>query len=605
MFRIRRVHDDLTAANAAAITQAQAILREQFPGARESDFAGIPEQFRDPFKKKLRALLFVAEGADDRVKGAALTLYAPDLHFVYLDYLATQAGRSGRGIGGALYARVREAAADMGAIGLFLEALADDPALCREPAQLKQNVDRLRFYEQYGARPIIGTDYEKPLLPDAPDCPPYLVYDGLGRAAPLARQPAQAIVRAILERKYGDICPPGYIDTVVGSFRDDPVQLRPPRYRRAEPPPERTAARPPGARIPLVINDEHHIHHVKDRGYVEAPVRIASILRELEQAAPFERMPPRAFAEDHIRAVHAGAFVDYLRAACAEVPPGKSIYPYVFPIRNSKRPPKSLPLRAGYFCIDTFTPLNANAWRAARRAVDCSLTAAERVLEGARFAYALVRPPGHHAERRAFGGFCYLNNAAIAAQFLSRYGRVAMLDIDYHHGNGTQDIFWTRADVLTISIHGHPSFAYPYFSGFREEDGEGAGKGFNLNLPLPENADPLAYRAALATALQRVLRFDPAFLVVSLGYDTAAGDPTGSWHNKPDDFRRIGEAVGEAGRPTLIVQEGGYRTRTLGTNARRFFEGLWAAGARTKLRQGPARRKREMVMANALTPRTG
>ena len=154
-------------------------------------------------------------------------------------------------------------------------------------------------------------------------------------------------------------------------------------------------------------------------------------------------------------------------------------------------------MRAGYYCIDTFTPISRNAYPAARRGVDCALTAARELLAGRRIAYALVRPPGHHAERRSFGGFCYFNNNAIAAQYLTAYGRVAILDIDYHHGNGQQDIFYRRSDVLTVSIHGHPGFAYPYFSGFKEECGEGEGEGFNLNLPLPEAVDGAAYRKAL------------------------------------------------------------------------------------------------------------
>jgi acetoin utilization deacetylase AcuC-like enzyme len=462
---------------------------------------------------------------------------------------------------------------------------------------LKQNAERLKFYEQFGARPIAGTKYETP-VERGDDCPPYLVLDPLGSGALPDRKRAQAMVRAILERKYGDLLPRRYVNMVVGSFKDDPIQLRVPRYRRKEPPITKVVPRPTGERIPLVVNERHEIHHVKDRGYVEAPVRIPAILRELEPAARFALMQPQTFSEDHIRAVHAGGFVDYLRRACALVPAGKSIYPYVFPIRNSARPPKELPLRAGYFCIDTFTPLNANAWLAARRAVDCTLTAAVQVLEGARIAYALVRPPGHHAERRAFGGFCYLNNAAIAANYFSRYGRVAVLDIDYHHGNGTQNIFWSRADVLTISIHGHPSFAYPYFSGFREEIGEGAGKGFNLNLPLAEDISPELYRRALAVALSRIERFDPAFLVVSLGYDTAAGDPTGSWRHRPADFRAIGEAIGTLGYPTLIVQEGGYRTRTLGSNARAFFDGLWDAAGKVRQR----RRRRPPRVAASPAP---
>lgn len=587
MIRIRRVTDDPTRANATAVAQVQDILRAQFPHIRAADLDAIPELLRNPFKKRLRTLLFVAEGADDRVKGFALLMHAPDLNFVYLDYIATQPGRGGQGIGGALYERVREAAAGMGAVGVFFECLPDDPALCADPTLLKENAARLKFYEQFGARPVAGTKYETP-IEAGDDSPPYLVFDALGSGVLPERRRAQAMVRAILERKYGDLLPPTYVNMVVGSFTDDPIRLRPPRYRRKEPEPAKAVPRPAGERIPLVVNERHDIHHVKDRGYVEAPVRISAILRELGQAAPFAPMPPQTFSEDHIRAVHAGGFVDYLRRACALVPAGKSIYPYVFPIRNTARPPKELPLRAGYFCIDTFTPLNANAWLAARRAVDCTLTAAVQVLEGARVAYSLVRPPGHHAERRAFGGFCYLNNAAIAAHYFSRYGRVCVLDIDYHHGNGTQNIFWTRQDVLTISIHGHPSFAYPYFSGFREEIGDGAGKGFNLNLPLPENADPEMYRRALAAALSRIERFDPSFLVLSLGYDTAAGDPTGSWRHRPADFRRIGDAIGTLGYPTLVVQEGGYRTRTLGNNARAFFEGLWTAAAKVR----PRRRRR-------------
>jgi acetoin utilization deacetylase AcuC-like enzyme len=356
---------------------------------------------------------------------------------------------------------------------------------------------------------------------------------------------------------------------------DDPVRLRPYRYLRPRTVESVRRGLPPPDAIRLVVNEGHEIHHVRDRGYVQAPVRIPTILRELPQAAPFVRFTAQDYDERHIRAVHEGVYVDYLKRACAQVPAGKAVYPYIFPIRNTKRPPRELPLRAGYFCIDTFTPLNVNAWLAARGAVNCALTAADAVLAGAPFAYALVRPPAHHAERRAFGGFCYLNNAAIAAHYLSRFGRIAVLDVDYHHGNGTQDIFWRRADVLTVSIHGHPSFAYPYFSGFRDETGEGEGRGFNVNFPLPETLTAAQYLEALDAALKRVRRHRPAYLVVPLGYDTGAGDPTGSWSNRPKDFREIGRRIAALGISTLIVQEGGYRTRTLGANAQGFFAGLW------------------------------
>jgi acetoin utilization deacetylase AcuC-like enzyme len=154
---------------------------------------------------------------------------------------------------------------------------------------------------------------------------------------------------------------------------------------------------------------------------------------------------------------------------------------------------------------------------------------------------------------------------------------VALLDIDYHHGNGAQDIFWRRRDVLTISIHGHPRYTYPYFSGFDDEKGSAAGRGFNLNLPLPENIDGERYRRELERALARIRKFEPQFLVLALGLDTARGDPTGSFRLMTRDFRENGRMIGGLGLPTLVVQEGGYRTQTLGANARHFFTGLWDA----------------------------
>jgi acetoin utilization deacetylase AcuC-like enzyme/GNAT superfamily N-acetyltransferase len=574
MFRIRQVFDDTTPANREALGQIDNILRAQFPLLPVGDLQKIALGLRNPLKQRFRSVLLVAEDGRGRVLGFALMLHAPDLGFAYLEYVATLPGGTGGGVGGALYERVREEAQSLGAVGLFFECLPDEPALSRDPEIRRQNAARLKFYERYGARPIINTAYETPLSPDS-DNPPFLVFDDLGSQLPLPRTQARQTVRGILERKYAEICPKPYIEMVVNSIVDDPVRLREPRYVRRKSPP--AAMVPPAAtrRIALVVNDKHSIHHVRERGYVESPVRIASILKEIGPTGLFQRLSVRHFGEDHIKAVHDKGYVDYLRKACTKVPLGKSVYPYVFPTRNEARPPKELPLRAGYYCIDTFTPLNRNAYLAAIGAVDCAMTCALALLEGYQLAYALVRPPGHHAARARFGGFCYFNSAAVAAHYLSRYGRVAVLDVDYHHGNGTQDIFYARDDVFTVSLHGHPRYTYPYFSGFEDERGEGAGLGFNVNLALPENLDGERYREHLSRALRAVQRFAPSYLVIALGLDTAKGDPTGSFTLTGRDFHHNGEAIGQLRLPTLIVQEGGYKNRSLGVNARHFFEGLW------------------------------
>jgi len=573
VFRIRRIHDDVLEANRRSLERVQELLREQFPAVPTEKVAELVSQLRDPMATRLRTVVLVAESRQ-HLSGYAIIMHAPDLHFCFLDFIASAPGAAGRGIGGALYERVRDECRLLSARGLFFECLPDETEHVSKPESLAQNAERLRFYERYGARPIAGTAYQTPTKPGDTDLP-LLVFDDLGSGKPLRKKEARACVRAILERKYGWLCSPAYVQLVVDSIVDDPVKLRPPRYVKKVAPVLPSADIPDDARFLLVINARHDIHHVRERGYVEAPVRVAAILRELDKLGIFQTVAPAHFPDAHVTAVHDAKFVRYLKRMCSTLPAGESVYPYVFPIRNATEPPRDLAVRAGYYCIDTFTPLNQNAWPAARRAVDCTLTAAAELLQGRRVAYALVRPPGHHAESRVFGGFCYLNNAAIAANMLSRHGSVAMLDVDYHHGNGQQDIFYERSDVLTVSIHGHPRFAYPYFSGFPREVGEGEGKGFNLNIALPERTDGKSYAVALERALSVVRNFKPRFLVVCLGLDTAKGDPTGSWSLGPADFEQNGHAIGNLALPTLVVQEGGYNTRNLGSHARHFFRGLW------------------------------
>jgi acetoin utilization deacetylase AcuC-like enzyme/GNAT superfamily N-acetyltransferase len=574
MVRIRRIYDGVLPVNVAALEQVRCILESQFSGLTPVELDALAGQLRDPFDLRLRPILFVAENRRRQVLGFAVILHEPKQHFAFLDFIAAGPLLTGRGVGGALYERVRDECHLLNCRALFFECAPDDLPDSAPAAVRRANAARLRFYERYGARPVVNMAYQEPLKEGSDEAMPFLVVDTLSRAESIPRAWARGAIRAILERRYGGICSPDYIDKVVASVRDPVLRLRDARYVD----PERSEVHPPPRDpIALVINDRHDIHHVRDRGYVESPVRIGRILRAIEAGGEFETLPVRQFGVEHIEAVHDPDLVRYLRRACREVGEGESLYPYVFPVRNKARRPRERSVLAGYFCIDTFTPIHRNVFRAAKRAVDCTLTCAAEIVDGRRLAYSLVRPPGHHAERSSFGGFCYFNNAAVAAHHLSRQGRVAILDIDYHHGNGQQDIFYRRGDVLTVSIHGHPSYAYPYFSGFEDETGEGDGTGFNFNLPLPERLDGEAYRKALRRALRTVGGFAPSFLVIALGLDTARGDPTGTWSLTADDLRRNGELIGELGLPTLVVQEGGYRTRTLGANARSFFLGLKAS----------------------------
>ncbi len=571
IFKIRKITDAYLPSNISSVEQVFTILRTHFPSVKEEKVSEILEQMRDPLKYQFASNLFVAEDGRSNIKGFAIMLYLPDKNFCFLDYIAVTPGKTSSGVGGAIYERLREEAQLLKSLGIFMECLPDDERLCKDKSSIKQNRGRLAFYERYGARPVSGTKYETLVNPETDDCPPYLVYDDLGNDIQLSALQAKKIIRAILERKYPEYCPEDYIKMVVSSVKEDPVKLREFKYILKERPHEKTSALKD--EIALVVNDKHDIHHVKDIGYIESPVRIKSILKEIERLNTFKLSPKKGFPDKHITEVHDVKYFNYIKTVCDKLPEGKSIYPYVFPVRNATRPPHDYSVLAGYYCIDTFTPINRNAYLAARSGVNCVLTGAELLLEGYHTAYALTRPPGHHAERNVFGGFCYFNNASIAANFLSKYGKVVVLDIDYHHGNGHQQIFYDRKDVFTVSIHGNPAFAYPYFTGFSEEKGEGAGEGFNLNFPLKESLSGEEYLSCLKKAIKEIKIFKPEYMIVSLGFDPAKGDPTGTWTLSAADFKNNGTELGKLPYPLLFVQEGGYKNRSLGVNARNFFEG--------------------------------
>ncbi|MEX2630964.1 MAG: histone deacetylase family protein [Tistlia sp.] len=254
---------------------------------------------------------------------------------------------------------------------------------------------------------------------------------------------------------------------------------------------------------------------------------------------------------------------------------GGEIIANVHPARGHASYPRAIVGRAGWHMADTACPIGPGTFAAACAAADVAATGAELLLDGERQAYALCRPPGHHAYADMAGGFCFLNNAAIAAQQLRRaHQRVAILDVDVHHGNGTQGVFYERADVLTVSLHADPRDFYPFFWGHESERGAGAGLGYNLNLPLPIGTGDDDWLVALEQAFATIRAFAPGALVVALGLDAFEGDPLKALAITTPGFARIGGAIARLGLPTLLVQEGGYLAPELADNLVSFLEGF-------------------------------
>ncbi len=321
----------------------------------------------------------------------------------------------------------------------------------------------------------------------------------------------------------------------------------------------------------------------------EVPARASEIERALAADPAYALQEPTEFGTDPILAVHDPALLDVVENAWTDAEatghdPSRVLIPDTFKLSTYPGPMEALELpdgahlRLGAYCFDTATPIVAGTAAAARAAVDVALSAAALVVQGAPLAYGLCRPPGHHAARAMLGGYCFFNNAAIAAEWLRREGsfaRVAILDVDYHHGNGTQQLFWERGDVLYVSLHADPAHAYPYYSGFAGERGAGDGAGATRNFPLAAGTGLDAYASALAEALRRVEAFGAdAPLVLSLGFDTFERDPIGDLALRTPDYEVIGRVVGAMGRPVVVLQEGGYAVDAIGANAVAFLGGL-------------------------------
>ncbi|HMQ32505.1 MAG TPA: histone deacetylase family protein [Chloroflexaceae bacterium] len=348
----------------------------------------------------------------------------------------------------------------------------------------------------------------------------------------------------------------------------------------------------------IIMNPEHGRHDPpfeildgRATPYFELPRRVAIIAAALEAAGFPAPEPPRPFGREPVVAVHDQEYVAYLEGAhgawVAAGRPPEAVLPSAFPLpglRAGSRSPQGL---AGRYCFDLSAPITAGTFAAALGSAEAALSGAALLLEGEQAAYALCRPPGHHAARAMAGGYCYLNNAAIAAHHLATSDRgagqgywgmrpsvVAVLDIDVHHGNGTQAIFYERSDVFFVSLHGDPEREYPYFLGFADELGAHEGEGYNLNLPLPAGTTDGPYLAALDTALEAIAGYGPRYLVVSAGLDAFAADPLGDLALTTAGFARIGARIAQLGLPTLFVQEGGYALDELGRNVASLLGGF-------------------------------
>jgi len=310
----------------------------------------------------------------------------------------------------------------------------------------------------------------------------------------------------------------------------------------------------------------------------EIPQRAERILEVLRAEDMGEVIPPREYDPAIVDEVHSPGLIEFYRkvipAWIARTGQPEPIIPDLFALRHLSGRPEDPARQVGYYCFDPQTPFMERTWEAALSSARCALSAADLLLEGEDSVYALCRPPGHHAGRDYYGGYCYLNNAALAAKKLLQRGRPAILDIDYHHGNGTQDIFYSSAEVMYVSLHADPNFAFPCFSGYRNERGEGAGRGYNANFPLPLDTDEAGYHTALDMALDEIRRFAADFLVISLGVDTVREDPLGGLKLSKESFRPIGEKIGKLGTPVLVVQEGGYNLSLAGRCVANFLEGI-------------------------------
>ena len=338
----------------------------------------------------------------------------------------------------------------------------------------------------------------------------------------------------------------------------------------------------------IVYSPDHLYQHARGEltdgrlmPVVEKPARAEMVLKRAQEVGLGEVTAPDPFGQAALARIHRPDYLAFLETAWgdweAERGGASDCLPLIWPVRNLRAVcPEHIDGRVSYYALDAGTPITSGTWRAATASADVAMTAAELVADGAGSAFALGRPPGHHATADQLGGYCFLNNAALAAQRLLDRGaaRVAVLDVDYHHGNGTQAIFDDRSDVLFCSLHADPRQEFPYFLGYADETGTGAGEGYTLNAPLPWGTTADAWMAALAELCGRIAEYGPDALVVSLGVDTYKGDPISRFALDTPDFPPIGARLAKLALPTVFVLEGGYAVDEIGTNAVGVLQGF-------------------------------
>lgn len=310
---------------------------------------------------------------------------------------------------------------------------------------------------------------------------------------------------------------------------------------------------------------------------LEVPERALQVLGALQQAGWAEIASPVDLGLEPILAVHSRPYLGYLQTVYQQWEPlsptrGTAFFPGTYGLDPQAVLAGDIPEQAGFFLLDTTVSGVPGTYVAALQSAQAALNAAQDISQGLDAAFALCRPPGHHAGREVCGGYCYLNNAAIAAQFLSRQGKVALLDVDYHAGNGTQEIFYHRGDVFSISIHADPRFEYPHYAGYAQERGTGPGAGFHRNYPLEAGTGDTQYLPVLEEALSLIDAFSPQTLVVSAGMDTYQHDPLGTFKLTRDGLAKVSAHIAALDLPTVVVMEGGYHLPSIGDNMVAFLE---------------------------------